>query len=194
LLILATDIPATEIDAAQLDRGWTAVHTAAMCLLGLAAVGTAVVCFKYPPVQVWSILEPGTYVALVAVPLMAAITSLLCRGSSTAHDQWVHFLAWGIPLTIVISFCGLETVNVCVDQTEPVVHVSKVLNKREHKRRRSTSRYVTVEAWNRPNETMEISVSSADYLAAQVGVSRYEVVTSAGALEIEWICSKRLIP
>jgi hypothetical protein len=120
---------------------------------------------------------------LVAIPILWRVM----RGSSTSLRNLglvLFFSLFGLPLAAVDV---LLFINGALDRSAPAAHVEDVVNRRVSGGK-STTYYLVVRSWRPDESTVELTVSSGDYVRFAPG-SKVVVTTRAGLLGWERMVS-----
>jgi hypothetical protein len=193
LLTLADGIPSSDPDrvASRPDP-----RVIASVLLWMAAVGYALTltfAFVCPPVRVPPLLAAGAVTFAVVYVAFGWLAARWLRGDSVAHDRWATLLGFGVLLLGAGSVGTVAGVNALADGSGEEVRTVTVTSKRTTVSKRRHTYYATVPDWS-GRGTIEFQVPARDYSAIQEGRSRLELTTGRGALGIEWLRSKRVLP
>ncbi|NIR29599.1 MAG: hypothetical protein GWN84_09880 [Gammaproteobacteria bacterium] len=198
LAVLAARVPQEAYEPRTLGMpSWKLARGTVFTIAGLSVVagmGTFVWGRSaYPPLdQLEAMLFSLRYsgAALLAFLVLAAV---LLRGRSGSHKELLlsgGIVLFGIPLTGV---GGLFVLNGYGDDSPPVRHEMRVLDKHSSRHRSSTTYYVHLRSWRPGHDEERLSVSPGTYRGVRAGRSVLRVTTRAGRYGLEWVDDYRIV-
>lgn len=194
VLALAADSPTTDFleEESQPHESDMGAGLWVYLLIG-ATIAAAMIEHAFPPLRYAPLLWASLLTFVIAYAALGFVAGLLLHGSSTSHDRWALLVGFNWGLVAALSFCGVTALNALADASQPIERVLTVIDEKEHTGRRFRKSYsVVVPAWDRPGESIEVSVSSDEYERILPGRAKIKLVTSPGLLNIEWIKSQEL--
>jgi hypothetical protein len=148
----------------------------------------------FPPLDEGEWLLTSMPLIGVALPLFAVLSAIVLRGTSTSHNAWLGLML-GAVFLLPLGSCGtVATVNGVTDGAPPQTHQALIVQKYTTRSKNTTHYKVQCRSWRRPGETETFEISASEYATVVENRSHLEVATRPGALGLEWVVSKRVIP
>jgi hypothetical protein len=195
LFLLAAGIPAQdpEFTASKLNTRLIALVLLWFALIAGAALVPCV--FVWVPVRVWSFLGLSAGVAVAALLVLGWVAAWLLRGESVSHDRWATLMLGALCLLPLGSVGALAGLNGYLDRKPTVIRTATITGKHFSRNRRGTPSqfFATIRDWAGAGE-LEFRIPSNDYDRIQPQRTRLQVTVGAGALGLEWVEKKQVLP
>jgi hypothetical protein len=120
-------------------------------------------------IDTWRIVTLSLLTAVAILAVLVAANLLLLARSARAHLVLLELLLVGSFGAFTSSAAELRDANIEWDTAQPTELTPVVQHKSISKSRRSTSYYVHIPDWDRPNRSEKIRVSSSFYKQVQIG-------------------------
>jgi hypothetical protein len=164
---------------------WVFLAVFALTLLSLIA---------YPPTWAGELVGTAAMVFVPGLAVFAYLSAWLLSGTSTSHYAWGALMLGALFLFPAGSIGTVGLLNGTLDNSQSVTHNATIVDKYTTRSKNTTHYHVKCSSWRPGGGTESFKVSSADYNAVVANRSKMVVTTRGGALGIEWLEKRSVVP
>jgi hypothetical protein len=194
LVLLARNLPPhkPEFDSrtGQHRKEWQVAFWAFLALFA----ATILSLIAYPPTWAGELVGTAALVFVPGLAIFAYLSAWLLSGTSTSHYAWGALMLGAVFLVPMGSIGTVGLLNGALDKSKMQVHTQLIVDKYTTRSKNTTHYHVKCASWREGGGTESFKVSSTDYNAVVPHRSHMVVATCPGALGIEWLDGKRVVP